>query len=118
MGDLIRRDDVIKAIHGYWYNKMKELPSKPIGDDEEVIIDTRKANEYLEHNKQLSLFIQLIKAVEVVEPKHGRWEPFHQSGELGYKCSFCNRHAYGVDVTMFGGDYNYCPHCGARMENE
>ena len=57
-----------------------------------------------------------VPTIEAVPVRYGRWEPFHQSGELGYKCSFCNRHAYGVDITMFGGDYNYCPNCGALME--
>lgn len=72
MNDLIRRDDVLQAIHGYWYSKINELPTENT-EDGEIITNVRKANEYLEHNKQLSLFIQLIKAVEVVRCKECKW---------------------------------------------
>ncbi len=110
MNDLIRRDDVIKAIHGYWSNKIDELPTE-LTEDGEVIADMRKANEYLEHNKQLSLFVQLIKTVEVVEPKHGRWIT---DGLLPTTCSECGHIWEGF---RFRGG-NYCPNCGAKMDNE
>lgn len=113
MSDFIRRNDVIKAIHGYWGNKINELPTENT-EDGEVIADVRKANEYLEHNKQLSLFVQLIEAVEVAEPKRGRWIkyvspiPEEDDGVEAWDCSECS--------AMVNYPTNYCPKCGARME--
>ena len=60
--------------------------------------------------------VENAPTIEAEPVRRGKWIAFHQSGDLGYKCSSCNRHAYGVDVEMFGGDYNYCPNCGAKME--
>ena len=46
--------------------------------------------------------------------KHGRWETEVRT-IYGHKipffvCSVCGKSA--------ADEYNYCPHCGARMENE
>lgn len=107
MNDLIRRDDVIQAIHGYWGFKTNELPTENT-EDGEIITDVRKANEYLEHNKQLSLLIQLIKAVEVTKPKTGHWI----SDGWDARCSECD---WWADDDMTS---NYCPNCGAKMDKE
>lgn len=112
MNDLIRRDDVIKAIHGYWSSKINELPTE-LTEDGEVIADMQKANEYLAHNKQISLFVKLIEAAE---PKRGRWIIDRKFGadimsdEQMVICSECKQ-------GIFWGRQNYCPNCGAKMSN-
>ena len=114
MNDLIRRDDVIQAIHGYWGSKINELPTENT-EDGEIITDVRKANEYLEHNKQLCLFVKLIKTVEVAEPKRGRWIPW-DGVEVTYKCSVCGADWDCLEGTPMDNEMYYCPNCGARME--
>ena len=50
------------------------------------------------------------KMVEVQEVKHGRWikEP-----NCYYRCSVCGDHHPCIKGNM---DYNYCPNCGAKMD--
>lgn len=61
---------------------------------------------------------RLIEMAPTVEPvKHGRWiidTKFGadvMSGEQMVICSVCGR-------GIFWGKQNYCPHCGARMDEE
>ena len=42
------------------------------------------------------------------EPKHGRWEHIPLGEGLDYKCSVC-----GMEMVT---PTNYCPNCGARMD--
>lgn len=60
----------------------------------------------------------LIDAQPVIdaEPvKHARWiDPVHGV----YKCSNCRSLLDFEGVNAGRGDANYCPHCGAKMDNE
>ena len=50
---------------------------------------------------------RLIEMMPTVDPvKHGRWEDCSN----GWMCSVCKHDARK--------DYPYCPHCGARMDEE
>ena len=53
---------------------------------------------------------ELVDAINILEPKHGRW--------TNGKCSVCGKHA--LYWLMSSGYYSspYCPNCGAKMENE
>ena len=55
------------------------------------------------------------KTSDVVPVKHGKWEPLVQTIDgarfVGDVCSEC-----GWWKAM--GVYNYCPHCGARMDGD
>ena len=43
-----------------------------------------------------------------VEPvKHGRWKPYPIAGDC-WQCSVCG-------ILRMGSQSNYCPHCGAKM---
>ena len=44
----------------------------------------------------------------IPKPKTGHW--YKSSCDICYTCSFC-----GV-TNASGTKYNYCPHCGAKME--
>ena len=48
------------------------------------------------------------------EWKNGRWKP-DESGNAYWICSACGfaSEAFGADIL-----YHFCPHCGARMEDE
>lgn len=57
-------------------------------------------------------------ADDVVEVKHGRWRKERVSstgcGSYGvYQCSIC-----GAMFPDIGYGYNYCPNCGAKMDED
>jgi hypothetical protein len=91
MSDLIRRDEVIKAI-------------KPI-------VNTLPLGYH-------SDFASAINSIPSAEPKVGRWieqppyKPFTDDDMeifVAPKCSLCGKH---------GNFSNYCPNCGAKMDEE
>ena len=59
--------------------------------------------------------IKAASAADVVEVRHGEWG---DTGDFqldtiysGWKCSEC-------DFIYCGGKFNYCPHCGAKMDGK
>ena len=52
--------------------------------------------------------------VDAVEVVHGRWEKEHDDLDIdrGWKCSHCNGSVYEMTYEP----YQYCPHCGAKMD--
>lgn len=68
-------------------------------------------------------FIELIEASATIKSqtvqlhygvKHGRWI----WDDEGYHCSECFYHAYGETVEVMSNNWNYCPNCGAKMDEE
>lgn len=55
--------------------------------------------------------IESIPAVDVAPVVHGLWIDFNFVGNRRYQCSEC---FHWVNA---GTDRNYCPNCGAKMEN-
>ena len=57
-----------------------------------------------------------------VEPvKHGRWIGFgdgYADGELVYDMWECSECSYDADGTDEKPEWNYCPNCGAKMDDE
>lgn len=54
----------------------------------------------------------------VEERKHGHWEPFTNiNRENTYRCSVCQNEV-PHDLYGYYELTNYCPHCGAKMEEE
>lgn len=98
--DLIKRADVIKAIHNYWKKRLDTLPTA----------DIQQTDKILEHNKTLCNF---INAIQYADRPQGEWKSVKASiYPYGYdvECSICG-HRMG---SSFG--YKYCPNCGARMK--
>ena len=53
------------------------------------------------------------------EPKTGHWiEKDGFDGDTYYDCSECGEPFCFIDGTPTDNLYNYCPNCGARMEEE
>lgn len=69
------------------------------------------------HFKNYGNAIMVIQALPSTEPvRHGKWECTYSPNGflLEQKCSEC-----GLTFEEPSGvDYNYCPHCGARMDAE
>ena len=58
--------------------------------------------------------IKAIPATDVVPVQHGRWMLKRHKifgNSYDYMCSVC-----GCDYAL--AEYNYCPHCGAKMDLE
>jgi hypothetical protein len=73
----------------------------------------------LEHvRKWLSEEFEIVDAptVDAVEVVHGRWEP--RTDVFGFvRCSVC--HDCNIyDDWEDGKKWNYCPHCGAKMDGD
>lgn len=69
--------------------------------------------------KWLSVIIQLAKKAlnnDAVEVVHGQWLEVKDSLDIdrGWKCSNCNNSVYAMTYEP----YEYCPHCGSRMDGE
>ena len=62
--------------------------------------------------------------IDAVPVRHGKWEYGEdESGYDGYYCSKCFGHVrwygkVGEQSINFIKKYNYCPNCGARMDEE
>ena len=55
-----------------------------------------------------------IECAPTIEPKTGKW--INDDDDWWYpECSVCGKNA--LEVQERGFKSNYCPHCGARMEN-
>ena len=54
--------------------------------------------------------INKFPAVDAVEVKHGRWVQQPLNGTHIWRCSKCE--------TIGSPQWNYCPKCGARMDEE
>lgn len=55
--------------------------------------------------------INRLPTVDAVPVAHGLWIYFNSAGNEFYQCSEC---FHWVDAKT---DRNYCPNCGAKMEN-
>ena len=56
---------------------------------------------------------------KLVEQKKGQWNILTDEYDCEYmKCSVCSEEFYPVDEDTVDRVYNYCPHCGAKMEEE
>ena len=101
MTDLISRQAAIKAIDGLpnCYNGYSDTYDK-------------------------AYIIGVLEELPTVEPKRGKWEPYMFGDERWHMCSECGiADKYGMKYKDFYGKENlvlavrnYCPYCGARME--
>lgn len=57
--------------------------------------------------------LERLPAADVVERKLGVWI----WDDEGYHCSECFFHTYGIHAEILSGDYHFCPHCGATMQD-
>ena len=55
----------------------------------------------------------MIDNAPTVEPKHGHWVELY---EENYKCSNCGAWWTMIEGTPKDNDMDYCPTCGAKMD--
>ena len=63
---------------------------------------------------EIDSLVCLMPTVEAVEVKHGRWNIDKSFMPFISTCSQCGA-TYTVDGAF---DWNYCPHCGAKMDGD
>ena len=72
---------------------------------------------YRERLDSRELIAQMIESAPTVEPKHGHWievQRIHEKDHTAIcECSLC-----GDTVWVYDGQraWNYCPNCGAKMD--
>ena len=85
-------------------------------------IDVDKFVKWIEKQKRLSknytiMMLQETPTADVVEVKHGEWiEKEEMYGDVYYTCSICNNDWTTIDGTPQENFMNYCPFCGAKMD--
>lgn len=71
--------------------------------------------------KVINGMLNVIKTETIadVQPvRHGKWIELEEPYINTYECSNCGRW-FALDYgTLEENDYNYCPNCGAKMEEE
>ena len=100
MTDYIKRDDAIKWLKNLFDDCGNYMPLWHYGE-------------------VLPKIIELLE-VDVAPVRHGRWEAFEDMMlDTCYRCSECGREFYLADCsTPQENEYNYCPNCGAKMDEE
>jgi hypothetical protein len=65
-----------------------------------------------------ALIIETLEEVPAVEPKRGEWEHLWDAPDGTYKgrCTRCGLVHYFIE--SHDSQYNFCPSCGARMNDE
>lgn len=66
--------------------------------------------------------VRELPVADVQLMKHGKWERLvsRQSGlnyEVGARCSCCNEHTLTICICELM-PFEFCPHCGARMDGD
>lgn len=80
---------------------------------ETAMNNIRQASVYEDIAKnRMDIWFTLIPTVDAEPIRHGKWKLVVEQVGNGYEvCSCCGYH-------HFGGDDKYCPHCGAKMDED
>ena len=106
--DLISRSELKKALTSTPYNDYDDLIRTENLIDNAPTVEPEKAKE----GELVKAYTKGFDAgVETARPQ-GEWikwdfKTFGAFGDWEYKCSNCEK--------VYGGEYNYCPNCGAKM---
>ena len=77
-----------------------------------------KDNEYLGNR------LSLAPTIEAKPVAHGRWIPLTECANEGVYCSICKKKVWKSDYAQCSKksrnklESNYCPNCGARMDEK
>lgn len=101
MDDLIRRSDAVKAI------------ASQLAFNAEM--KTAEKFSWVEFVGAAGWILEKCETVDAVPVRHGKWV-IESDPSIGWErvtCSEC-----GENVTSIGYAFDYCPNCGAKMEED
>jgi hypothetical protein len=92
-----------------WFGKVKVMSD---------LISRQAAIELIERMKSFHQdaddILEMVDNMPSAEPvRHGKWIGY--AGTIGNECSVCGK---WIDVLQGTAEMNYCPNCGARMDQE
>ena len=108
--------DKLKQHYAWWENGTAEMTLDEAKRNFDAIIGVQPTVDAVPtefHDKCMEIEIKKRFDLELKE-KHGHWE-WHEDNREWY-CSECKRFVYGVSLEVYSGEYKFCPHCGARMD--
>ena len=107
---LINADDLIKTLDGVWdCNDMVFEPNDCICDP----LDDCKGCKWRETLDFAKRQVKASKTVDAVPVVHGKW--MHDNYGANF-CSECMKFAYEDEEYHMIWHTNFCPHCGAKMD--
>lgn len=106
-GDLISRRAMLEAI-----DKRERITRKYVPDVQE--------DELRPTLKSIREFVNKRPAVDAEPVRHGQWKAANRRGTLcdTYVCSECGNMVMQAEGYTYSCTYNYCPNCGAKMDEE
>lgn len=103
MAEYINKQDVLDYLNGY-------LHSLGEGGADDLLFDRGQRRALINAIQD----ILAVKAADVQPVKHGQWnEIYHDIENYSASCSYCQEPT--VRRVWFR-PYDFCPHCGARMD--
>ena len=111
MPRLIDADEAYKVLTDY-YHQRTEIQHKALT---EALSRVPTVDAVLTEFHDRCMEIEIQKRFELeLKEKHGHWK-WHEDNREWF-CSECKRFVYGVSLEVYSGEYKFCPHCGARMD--
>lgn len=95
MGDLMTFPDTVEEF----MEEYKIIDTEQVYTNGAELVPIFRMKQWFEH-------------LPTSEPKKGKWVAFvNEGGELDLKCSICSE-----EQGFYFCYFNYCPNCGAKME--
>lgn len=117
MAEYIKKDDIyaeIANLEELARDRFLDTPfDSPVRERYRAQLDARTEMKHL---------IADAPPADVAPVRHGRWIPSDMGGgnlDEAYVCSTCGEPFVMTDgMTPMENSFNYCPHCGAKMDGE
>lgn len=113
MSDPIERDEAIKLM-----NELADFENKRRYEH----LDNRLAfHRYLHGEccyRRAADKLKKMPTVEAEPVRHGRWKEYGDYDDYGdtYECTSCGELFCMIEGTPIENGYDYCPKCGAKMD--
>ena len=109
--------DKLKQHYAWWENGSAEMTLDEAKRTFDTIIDVQPTVDAvpLEDYRSMGQTVDKLNRVLLADiTRLGHWE-WHEDNREWF-CSECKRFVYGVSLEVMSGEYKFCPHCGAKMD--
>lgn len=104
--------DKLKQHYAWWAGGSGEMTLDEAKKNFDCIVDVQSTASAVPLESYQSMEQTVNKLNDAL--KHGHWE-WHEDNREWY-CSECKRFVYSVSLEVMSGEYKFCPHCGAKMD--